>query len=86
MILLTGWARSTTGNKKRAVQRWNRTTGVPVVRRLDRLLNKFDWEMQIKFGHISDITLLSWEGLDQMLQLLDTLCGEREGDGLRRAA
>ena len=70
---------------KRALRRWNRSTDVPVARRSDRLLKKLAWSVHIKFEHISGVTLQVWNGIDEMLHLMDSLSGEREGDDLRRA-
>ena len=82
MILLTGLAGNTTGI----------TNGLfceaigQLTSRLQEGLRTFNWSMQIKFEHISDVTLQSWNGVDEMLQLVDRLSGGREGDDLRRVA
>ena len=39
--------------------------------------------LQIKFEHISDTTLQSQSGIDEMPRVLAGLCGEREGDDPR---
>ena len=47
---------------KRAVRRWNRTTDIPVAQGPDRLFKELDWQLQVKFEHINNATLLSWTG------------------------
>jgi len=42
--------------------------------------------MQQKFDHLGDDTLQSPLGIGQILQVLDSLSGEREGDEVRRHA
>lgn len=69
---------------RRAVQRWNQNTDVPVYRRAEKLLKGMDWQMQQRFDHLSEQTLSSSGYLEEILKILDTLAGERESTEMRR--
>ena len=59
---------------KKAVERWNRSTDIPVWRRSDKLLKLLDWDLQGRFEKFT-----SDKYLDLIFQVLDVLAGEREG-------
>ena len=69
---------------KRAVQRWNTTTDVALDRRAERVFKTMDWELQARFEHLSDAILQGETYLDEILQILDVLAGERQATEMRR--
>eukprot|EP00971_Amphidinium_carterae_P130616 2587680-Amphidinium_carterae.1 len=81
--LWPGWANYRLWRK--AVVRWDGATDIPVHKRAYRLLNKFDYPMQMHFEHLDENLLASKSYLTLMLSVLDVLSGEKEEDQLRRA-
>ena len=69
---------------KRAVKRWDQATDVAQNRRAERIFKTMDWELQARFEHISDETLQGQFYLDEILQILDVLAGERQATEMRR--
>eukprot|EP00974_Lingulodinium_polyedra_P092555 8967093-Lingulodinium_polyedra.AAC.1 len=67
---------------KQAVRRWSRNTDVPAARHGDRVLSLLDWSMQTQLRHIA---VEGAEGLDALIQALDTMAGQQEGDERKRA-
>ena len=70
---------------KKAVERWNRSTDIPVWRRSDKLLKLLDWDLQGRFEYVPEAELASDKYLDLIFQVLDVLAGERERAEKRRA-
>eukprot|EP00971_Amphidinium_carterae_P124987 2476123-Amphidinium_carterae.1 len=70
---------------RKAVVRWDAATDIPVNKRAYRLLNKFEYSMQLHFDHLDESLLSSKDYLDSMLSVLDILSGERSEDQMRRA-
>eukprot|EP00971_Amphidinium_carterae_P308931 6138631-Amphidinium_carterae.1 len=70
---------------RKAVLRWDAATDIPVGKRAYRLLNKFEYSMQVHFEHLDEQLLSSKAYLSSMLEILDVLSGERAEDQLRRA-
>ncbi|CAJ1456378.1 unnamed protein product [Effrenium voratum] len=70
---------------KKAVERWNRSTDIPVWRSSDKLLKLLDWDLQGRFEYVPEAELTSDKYLDLIFQVLDVLAGEREGAEKRRA-
>ena len=77
-----GWAHFRQWRK--AVARWNDSTDVVMARRADKVMKLFDWELQSKFEHLSDVVLQSPEGVPRIFEVMDRLSGVREGDDMRR--
>eukprot|EP00971_Amphidinium_carterae_P299399 5948903-Amphidinium_carterae.1 len=78
-----GWANYRLWRK--AILRWDAATDIPVHKRAYRLMNKFEYSMQMHFDHLDEGVLSSKAYLTSILSVLDILSGEREEDQLRRA-
>eukprot|EP00971_Amphidinium_carterae_P040775 800275-Amphidinium_carterae.2 len=70
---------------RRALRRWNDLTDVVMSKRSHRVLQRLEWDLQAKFDHVGEDVLRSDQYLDALLQVLDSLSGEREEDELRRS-
>ena len=69
---------------KKSLVRWEKNTDVPTWRRAEKILKSFDYELQSKMDHL-DKKLLSAPGyLDRILEVLNTLAGERDSSERRR--
>lgn len=68
----------------RAVKRWDQATDVVLNRRAEKVFKTMDWELQARFEHITDETLQGEHYLDEILQILDMLAGERQATEMRR--
>jgi hypothetical protein len=66
------------------VKRWDQATDVALNRRAERIFKTMDWDLQARFEHITDETLQSEFYLDEILQILDVLAGERQATEMRR--
>ena len=69
---------------RRSIVRWNNTTDVSVHRRAERIFKTMDWDLQARFEHLSDQTLAGATYLDEILNILDTLAGEKRATEMRR--
>ena len=69
---------------KKSVMRWNRNTDVPLYRRSERILKLLDWDLQSKLEHVSETILAGPQYLDAILEVLDTMAGEKEDTEKRR--
>ena len=58
---------------------------MPVFRRAEKVLKGLDWQMQLRFDHLSEEVLASDKYLVEMLRILDILAGERETSEMRRS-
>ena len=67
-----------------AVRRWNKATDVPLYRRAEKVLRSLGWELQADFNHLSEEDLLADSNLDQILAVLDSKAGVRDGDERRK--
>ena len=69
---------------RRSIVRWNNSTDVAVHRRAERIFKTMDWELQARFEHLSDQILAGGTYLDEILNILDTLAGEKRATEMRR--
>ena len=69
---------------KRSVTRWDQSTDVALNRRAERVFKTMDWDLQAKFEHLSDGVLTGDRYLEEILNILDTLAGEKQATEMRR--
>ena len=70
---------------KKALMRWDRNTDVPTWRRAEKILKSFDYDLQMKLDHLDEALLSSPDYLVRIMEVLDTLAGERDTSERRRA-
>ena len=67
-------------NWRRALLRWASTSDLPVGRRADRVLKRFDRKLQNQMENLTHEVLQGEDGVRAIIKVLDQLSGEREGD------
>ena len=68
-----------------SIQRWNKTTDLPVHKRADKVLRSLGWELQSEFEHLPESVLQSSAYLDVIVEIMNNKAGVREDDERRRA-
>ena len=69
---------------KKSILRWDRNTDVPLYRRSERVLKLLDWDLQSKLEHVPESVLAGSQYLNSIIEVLDTIAGEKEDTDKRR--